>query len=185
MVDYRFDYLSKALPNTSCIHIIIHLLYYLYYKSWTLLFKENYEMWILLLLFYLFLQDISIVAFPTTRTVRENVGDVEICFMITQGSIEAGTNIEVSGNTVTRDGSAEGNNIYICRFTIWYRATCVCVESPTAGVAITAPFSAGKFFIILPELPVIITTQLYACLLEYETEEHGCFSALAKCIPFI
>lgn len=59
------------------------------------------------------LQDISIEASPTSQTVRENDGDVEICFKIIEGSIEADTDIEVKGNTRTRDGEAEGTLVHL------------------------------------------------------------------------
>ena len=45
---------------------------------------------------------------PPYRVVRENERDAEICFYITQGYIEAGTGIEISGFTDARSGTAKG-----------------------------------------------------------------------------
>lgn len=54
------------------------------------------------------LQGINIIADPRSRTVKENVGNVEICFRITQGSIEADAVITVRGITTSTDRIAEG-----------------------------------------------------------------------------
>ena len=57
---------------------------------------------------------ITITAVQQLYTVREDVGYVEICFRVTQGIIEGGTDIHLFGNSMTMDGTANGTfNIFV------------------------------------------------------------------------
>ena len=53
---------------------------------------------------------IVIAAFPSSITVKEDVGDVEVCFMVIQGSIATNSACgnDVKGRTEAVDGTARG-----------------------------------------------------------------------------
>lgn len=65
-----------------------------------------------------FFSDITIRANESSRTVREDAGVVEICFIITKGSIAKDTDITLQGNLQAVDVTAKG--IFVLTFTLMF-----------------------------------------------------------------
>ena len=78
---------------------------------------------------FFFLLAITITVVQQLQSVREDDGPVEICFRVTQGSIEANTDIILRGTSIAMDGSARGifisSQLYVYDFEILELCSCV------------------------------------------------------------